>query len=125
MKSTTIQKVCITLSIAFIAAMLVSALSRFFPRDPHSIRQLSPGLAVTTVAYFTMLPITIGVQLGIAIWLFRRNRVSHPWLWLLLGVVLGVLALIVNLLLEISDKLDRLSTDRESHNTNLEPISGS
>jgi heme/copper-type cytochrome/quinol oxidase subunit 3 len=123
MKSNTFQKLCMALSIAFLAAMFVSALSRFFPHDARSIRMLSPGLSVTTIAYFTMIPITLGVQLGIAIWLFRRNANTHRWMWFLLGVVLGVLALIVNLLFEISAKLDGAFENKETHNQKVDHIS--
>ena len=98
------------LAVAFLMAMVVSAISRFLPTDARSLKMLSPGLAVTTIAYFTMIPIALFVQLGIAIWLFQRNSNTHPWLWFLLGIVLGVLALIVNLLIEISAKLDNKHT---------------
>ncbi len=114
MKTETIQKICMALAIAFIVAMVYSSLSRFFPRTPSAIKFLSPGLAVTTFAYSTLGLITLSVQVGIAIWLFRRNHENHRWLWFLLGVVLGVMALIVNLLIEISAKLDRQELNQDT-----------
>jgi drug/metabolite transporter (DMT)-like permease len=91
----TIERTAMVLAIAFIIALLVSTLSRL---NISSRFFSAPMLSFLIVAIITVI-----VRLGCGWWLYKTTtpRQQYPWLWCLLGVVVGLMAVATYYIIQI------------------------
>jgi hypothetical protein len=90
-------------------SMVVSALWRFFPQRAvndalNSASEVLPSWALVC-AFWLQPAVAAVVKFGIAAWLFFRTRERFPWLWALLGLVFGLLAVVTYYLVELDRSL--------------------
>lgn len=103
------------LVMVFLAAMLVSTIARWFPIPGdtyNSIRPIHFGIFAT----YTMGVIAVAVRVGISIWLYRKSEKRLRWLWVLLALVFGILALIAYYLIEIYCRLTAIEKTLAANN---------
>jgi hypothetical protein len=94
-----LERIAMVLVIAFIVAMLISAISRF---------DLSFGRkSLYQIAYWVIGIIGLLLRGGCGWWLYRttKPKQQYPWLWCLLGVVFGLMAIATYYLMEIYRKI--------------------
>lgn len=104
----------IGLGVLFITGMVLSALWRFLPSSVgiEVAKSESQTWAIFLYARLCLLqPIVIGIlQIGIAVWLWYRTRSYDKvrWLWGLLGLVFGLMAVATFYVVEIYRRTDDL-----------------
>jgi hypothetical protein len=97
-----VEKTAMAAAVALLVALVVSYLSRF--GNPAGI---SIGFAIMTV-------IGLILRIGCAWWLNQKNRRQQfPWLWCLLGLAFGLMAVALYYLVEIHRKVSLLQGENE------------
>jgi drug/metabolite transporter (DMT)-like permease len=94
-----IEKIAMALAIAFIIALLVSTLSRL---------NFSSGMVSGyMICYWIVAIIAVIVRIGCGWWLYLKTKPKqqYPWLWCLLGVVFGLVAIATYYIVEIYKKV--------------------
>ncbi len=99
-----VEKTAMVVAAALLVGLVVSHLSRF--GNPPGI---SVGFAIMTV-------VGLILRIGCAWWLHQKNRQQQfPWLWCLLGLAFGLMAVALYYLVEIHRKVSLLEGKNEEH----------
>ena len=94
-----VEKTAMALAIAFVIALLVSTLSKL---------DFSYGMATGyRISYWIVAIVAVIVRIGCGWWLYQKTKPKqqYPWLWCLLGVVFGLIAIATYYLIEIYKKV--------------------
>lgn len=102
-----VEKAAMALAIAFIIALVVSAVSQL---------KFSSGItSIYTMSYAVIAIVAVIVRIGCGWWLYHKTKPKeqHQWLWCLLGAVFGLMAVATYYIVEIYKKVSTPEENRQ------------